>query len=179
MQSPAFRVRQAIPADVTALFRMKQLLATIAGAEDALRATEREWLRDGFGPDARFRSFVAESTPGVIGMVTYSEIYMTALGRSVFAIQDLFVEFEFRKLGAGRALVAQVAAAAVKQEILLIELNVRDDNPARKFYRRTGFKHLRECMTYAIGGQAMLDLALTAREIGHDPTGPRRSATPR
>jgi ribosomal protein S18 acetylase RimI-like enzyme len=137
-------------------------LAQAAGAGDTLRATAEDWLRDAFGTAARFGLFVAENAGAIIGMVAYNEIYMTALGGPVFAIQDLFVEPEHRKFGAGRALVAEVAAAAIAKGIPLIELNVRDDNPARKFYRRAGFRHLRECLTYAIGGEAMLDLALAA-----------------
>jgi ribosomal protein S18 acetylase RimI-like enzyme len=157
---PLFRVRPANPADVPVLFRMKHELAHAEGNEAVLRATERDWLRDGFGRDARFRCFVAVREAAILGMVTYSEIYMTALGAAIFSIQDLFVEPAERKLGAGRALIAQVAAAAVHQGIPLIQLNVHEDNPARKFYRRLGFAHLRECLTYAIGGQPMLELAV-------------------
>lgn len=162
MQTRAFRIRPAVPADVPALFAMKRRLAQAAGAGDTLRATTEDWLRDAFGTAARFGLFVAENAGAIIGMVAYNEIYMTALGGPVFAIQDLFVEPEHRKFGAGRALVAEVAAAAIAKGIPLIELNVRDDNPARKFYRRAGFRHLKECLTYAIGGEAMLDLALAA-----------------
>ncbi len=156
------RVRPARPGDVPALFRMKLDLATAEGNEGIMRATERDWLRDGFGPDARFRSFVAEVAERPVGMVTFSEIYMTALGGPIFSIQDLYVEPGRRRLGAGRALLAAVAAAALERGIPLIELAVMDVNPARKFYRRLGFRHLEECLTYAIGGEPMLALALPA-----------------
>lgn len=158
------RVRPARPGDVPVLFRMKQDQARAEGNEDVLRAGERDWLRDGFGPDARFRCFIAERETSPIGMVTYSEIYMTALGGAIFSIQDLYVEPAARQLGAGGALLAQVAAAAVEHGIPLIQLNVLADSTARKFYRRAGFRHLRECLTYAIGGQPMLELALPVAE---------------
>lgn len=156
----AIRVRPATPGDVPALFRMKQDLAKAEGNEDVVSASERDWLRDGFGSDARFRSFIAEREAVAIGMVTYSEVYMTALGGPIFSIQDLYIEPAARQLGAGGALVAQVAAAAVACGIPLIQLNVLADSPARKFYHHVGFRHLRECLTYAIGGQPMLELAL-------------------
>ena len=159
-----FRVRPAKPGDVPTLLTMKLALARAEGNESVLRATERDWLRDGFGPDARFRCFVAERQGALAGMATYSETYFTALGGAVFTIQDLYVEPSGRKLGIGRALVAQVAAAAVEKGIPLIQLNVHENNPARRFYRRLGFGHLRECLTYAIGGQAMLQLALPASD---------------
>jgi ribosomal protein S18 acetylase RimI-like enzyme len=155
-------VRPAKPGDVPILFRMKQDLAKSEGNEGVLRASENDWLRDGFGREARFRCFVAEQDAAIIGMITYSEVYLTALGGAIFSIQDLHVEPAFRKHGSGGALVAQVAAAAVEGGIPLIQLNVLPDNPARKFYHRLGFRHLRECLTYAIGGQPMMELGLPA-----------------
>ncbi|MGO8919946.1 MAG: N-acetyltransferase family protein [Stellaceae bacterium] len=167
--SPTLRIRPARPGDVPALFRMKLDLTRAEGNEVVLVATERDWLRDGFGPDARFRSFLAEQAATAIGMVTYSEVYMTALGGVVFSIQDLYVDPARRKLGAGRALVTEVAAAAIERGAPLIQLNVLDSNPARQFYRRLGFQHLRPCLTYAIGGGPMLTLALPAGATAAPP----------
>jgi ribosomal protein S18 acetylase RimI-like enzyme len=159
-----FRIRPAKPTDVPALFQMKAALARAEGHEEVIRASERDWLRDGFGPNARFRAFVAEVEGRLCAMIVYNPFYMTALGGDVFAIQDLFVEPAMRKLGIGRALIAHVAAAAVGAGVPLIQLVVHEDNAARKFYRRLGFGHLRECQTYAIGGQPMLELSLTVGE---------------
>ncbi len=156
------RVRPAVPADVPAVFRMKRALARDEGNEAVLRASERDWLRDGFGAGARFHCLVAEAGEEPVGMVTYSAVYMTALGGPIFTVQDLYVEPRHRKLGAGRALLARVAAAALERGVPLIELSVMDANPARKFYRRLGFGHLKQCLTYAIGGDPMTALAAAA-----------------
>lgn len=161
---PQVRVRPAVPADVPAAFAMKRDLARAEGNEAVLSATEGDWLRDGFGPDAPFRCIVAEGDGVLLGMVTYSEIYMTALAGTVFSIQDLYVAPSARKLGVGRALVAEIANLAIKQGIPLIQLVVHQDSTARRFYRRLGFGYLRECLTYAIGGQPMLALTLPAHE---------------
>jgi diamine N-acetyltransferase len=110
---------------------------------------------------------VAESGSTIVGMLTYSEFYLTALADVVLSIQDLFVEPAHRGSGAGRALLATLAAHAVDRRIPLIQLNVQDDNPARQFYRRAGFQHLRGCLTYAVGGRPMQDLAAGAIS---DPT---------
>jgi GNAT superfamily N-acetyltransferase len=166
VQPPLIRTRPAVPADIPAVFAMKRCLAEAAGAGAALVAGPAEWLRDAFGAAPRFRLVVAENGAAIIGMISFNELYMTALGGSVFAVQDLFVAPSDRKHGVGRALVAAVAGAALAQGIPLIELAVSDANQARKFYRRLGFRHLKECMTYAIGGQAMLDLAVTATRPG-------------
>ncbi|HEV8028492.1 MAG TPA: GNAT family N-acetyltransferase [Stellaceae bacterium] len=159
LRPPALRIRPAAPADVPALFRLKQALTKAEGNEAVLRATAADWLRDGFGTQARFASLVAESGGTIVGMLTYSEFYLTALADVVLSIQDLFVEPAHRRSGAGRALLATLAAHAVERRIPLIQLNVQDDNPARPFYRRAGFQHLRGCLTYAVGGRPMQDLA--------------------
>jgi ribosomal protein S18 acetylase RimI-like enzyme len=153
-------VRPARPGDVPVLYHMKQALTRDEGNDAVLRASERDWARDGFGPDARFRIFVAEVDGAIVAMVTYSEVYLTALGGTVFSIQDLYVEPAWRRHGFGRALLAQVATAAIEHGIPLIQLNVIEGNTARKFYRRLGFQHLPECLTYAVGGKPMLALAL-------------------
>jgi len=139
---------------------MKRALTADEGNDAVLRASEQDWLRDGFGRAPRFHCVVAEAETTLIGMATYSEVYLTALGGPIFTIQDLYVAPGRRKLGAGRALVAEIAAAALERAIPLIELMVREDSAARKFYRRLGFRHLKECLTFAIGGEPMLALTL-------------------
>lgn len=101
MQTLPFDVRLACPADIPALFRLKQQLARAEGNEGVLRATERGWLRDGFGARAQFTSLVAERDGCIIGMLTYSPVYLTALAGLVLSIQDLFVEPDHRKAGVG------------------------------------------------------------------------------
>lgn len=127
-----------------------------------LRATVRDWLRDGFGDRAQFTALVAQGGGRIVGILTSNSIYLTVLAGRVFSVQDLFVEPEKRKDGVGHALLARLSAIAMAQGILLIQLNVHEDNAARQFYDRAGFQHLRECLTYAIGGGAMRDLAAMA-----------------
>jgi ribosomal protein S18 acetylase RimI-like enzyme len=158
VQEAAFSVRPATPADVPALLRLKRQLAILENAEFVLRATPQDWLRDGFGPRARFTAFVAEHAGAVIGMVTASERYYTSWAGCTLYIQDIFVEPAWRGRGIGAALLSCVAALAIEHASSLVELTVREDNPARRLYHRLGF-HQVECANYVIAGAALTNLA--------------------
>jgi ribosomal protein S18 acetylase RimI-like enzyme len=151
-------IRPAQPADVPSLMRLKRQLAAQENAECALRATEQDWLRDGFGPSARFSAFVAERDGAVVGMVTVSERYYTSWAGCTLYIQDIFVEPAQRGRGIASALLACVARLALARGHPLIELTVRTDNPARALYRRHGFAQV-ACEHYVAAGQALVELA--------------------
>jgi ribosomal protein S18 acetylase RimI-like enzyme len=166
----SFQVRSAIPADVPALLRLKRELAIAEGSEVAHRATEADWLRDGFGERRRFAAFVAEQTAQAVGMVTCSERYYTGWAGSTLYVQDIYVEPSYRRCGAGRALLCCVAALAAEQGNLFIELTVAESNPARRFYRRLGFERVLDCMNYVAAGEALAKLAEGARDRPRFPT---------
>jgi len=162
VQELAFSVRPAVPADVPALLRLKRQLAILEKAEFVLRATAQDWLRDGFGPQARFTAFVAEHTGATLGMVTASERYYTSWAGCTLYIQDIYVDPAWRGRGMGGALLRCVAALALERGSPLVELTVREDNPARELYGRLGF-HQVECANYAIAGPALATLAGAVR----------------
>jgi GNAT superfamily N-acetyltransferase len=158
-RSAAFRVRSARPEDIPALMRLKRLLAQGENALHAVRASEADWLRDGFGPDAGFTAFVAEDCSDVIGMATCSERVITGWNGPVIFLQDLFVEAPYRQHGVASALMARVAALARDVGSPIVELTVRSDNPAQNFYVRSGFQPLPHCLTFVLAGPALDALA--------------------
>ena len=162
MQQAAFSVRAAVPADVPALLRLKRQLAKLENAEFVLRATAQDWLRDAFGPQARFTAFVAEHAGAVIGMVTASERYYTSWAGCTLYIQDIYVEPASRGRGIGAALLGCIGALAHEHGSPMVELTVREENPARGLYRRLGF-HQIACANYAIAGPALTNLAGAVR----------------
>ncbi|MEA2977069.1 MAG: hypothetical protein QOF19_2589 [Alphaproteobacteria bacterium] len=166
MQPMRFDVRPARPADIPSLFRMKLQLVISEKAESGFRATEQDWLRDAFGTNPKFMAIVAEHEGAVVGMVTYSERYSTGWAGPTYYVQDLFVEPIHRKRAVGTALLAEVAAQAVHRAIPLVELTVRNENVARKFYRRCGFQRIRHCPSYVLVGQSLANL--TARSATGD-----------
>jgi GNAT superfamily N-acetyltransferase len=157
----SFRVRPAQPVDIPALMRLKRLLAEGENSLHAVRATAADWLRDGFGADAGFTAFAAETenTGTVIGMATCSQRTVTGWSGPVVFLQDLFVEPDYRKGGVAHALVARVASYAHDLGSPIVELTVRADNPAQGFYQRNGFAHLPHCLTYVLAGPALGALA--------------------
>jgi ribosomal protein S18 acetylase RimI-like enzyme len=155
-------VRAATPADVPALLRLKRQLAILEKAEFVLRATEGDWLRDGFGPQAQFTAFVAEHAGTIVGMVTASERYYTSWAGCTLYIQDIYVDPRYRGRGIGAALLGCVAALALERGSPLVELTVREDNPARGLYRRVGFQQV-ACANYVAAGAALVTLAEAVR----------------
>jgi GNAT superfamily N-acetyltransferase len=157
-----FRVRAAEPRDIPALMRLKRRLAEGEDSTHTVRASEADWLRDGFGPEAGFTAFVAEGAPiagEVIGMTTCSRRKITGWNGPVIFLQDLFVEPAHRAHGVARALMTRVAAYANEIGSPIVELTVRADNPAQQFYLRAGFQLLPQCLTYVLAGPALAALA--------------------
>jgi ribosomal protein S18 acetylase RimI-like enzyme len=159
-QALSFHVRAAQPTDIPALMRLKRLLAEGENGQDAVRATEAHWLRDGFGANAGFCTFVAEEGDRIIGMATCSKRVITGWNGPVLFLQDLFVEAERRHRGVARALMTRVAAFACEIGSPIVEFTVRSDNAAAQvFYRKAGCTPLPECVTYVLAGPSLTALA--------------------
>jgi GNAT superfamily N-acetyltransferase len=159
MQALPYRVRAAQPADIPALMRLKWQLALAEDATLVVRAAADDWLRDGFGADARFAAFVAEIGDAIVGMATCSERFVTGWIGPTILLQDLFVDAAHRQRGVARALLAQVALLARERGSPLVELTVRTDNPAQSFYLRSGFVPVPHCRTYVLAQPALTRMA--------------------
>jgi GNAT superfamily N-acetyltransferase len=164
-----FRLRAAEPRDIPALMRLKRLLAEGEDSAHAVRASEADWLRDGFGPQAGFTAFVADfggdSRDSVIGMATCSRRKITGWNGPVIFLQDLYVDPPHRAHGVAGALIARVAAYAHELGSPIVELTVRADNPAQRFYLRAGFQPLPQCLTYVLAGPALTALAAQDKAV--------------
>jgi GNAT superfamily N-acetyltransferase len=159
MSSPAFTVRLAQPHDVPALVLLKWQLALAEEATHTVRASEADWRRDMFGPHPRFFAVVAEADASVLGMATVAERYSPGWVGALLCVNDLFVLPAFRRHRIGTALLARAAAEAVARGAPFLELQVGDDNPARRLYRKVGFARLRGAETYVLAGHALAALA--------------------
>jgi GNAT superfamily N-acetyltransferase len=132
------RVRAARPEDAAVLAEMANDLNEHVGIRTRPFTAARV-RADGFGPDAAFVPLVAERDGVVVGYAFYGLGYNTDVAaRSVF-LHDLYVAPGARGCGAGYALMAAVAAAAVRAGAPSLEWGVHDANAgALAFYRRLG-----------------------------------------
>jgi GNAT superfamily N-acetyltransferase len=106
------RVRRAGVGDADAL-------AALAGELNRHQGDPTEHLtidavrRDGFGEPRRFDAWLAELDGRAVGYaLAVPGAYETAFAKAGVYLQDLFVSPEARRRGAGRALLAAVAADA-------------------------------------------------------------------
>lgn len=156
---PAIQIRRATPADIPTIMRLKLDFAREEDAVDAVRATEQDWLRDLFEPAAHFTVLLAQRGGAVPGMLIYSEKYYPAWVGPMINIHDLYVDPAHRRQRVAMALLHHLAVHAASNNMPLMELHVRDDNPARGLYSRVGFQQVQQCVTYVIAGPALLKLA--------------------
>ena len=160
-----FSIRDAMPADIAAIMRLKLELAISDNIAYTVRATKADWERDAFGPRAHFTVFVAGCAGRVIGMAICQDRHFPGWVGPTIAPLDLCVERRFRGQGVGGALLARVAAHAKARDSVMIELTMRAGNRAETLYRRTGFVDVAEIRNYVIAGAALDALAAAAPKV--------------
>ncbi|HOB12924.1 MAG TPA: GNAT family N-acetyltransferase [Novosphingobium sp.] len=98
------------------------------------------------------------------GFALFFHNFSTFEGRPGIYLEDLFVRPEARGSGLGRALLAHLAALAVKRDCARLEWSVLDWNePAIGFYRKLGAKPMDEWTVMRLDGPALAQLGAAAR----------------
>jgi GNAT superfamily N-acetyltransferase len=159
--SNAITVRPATVADAGTLHRMSVALATYEDQPHAVTSTVETLARDGFGPEPQFKAVIAESGGKPVGFAIYTFNYSVWTGARGIFIEDIWVEAEYRRAGAARAMMVALAKECAGKGWRRIDLNVLDWNRARGFYDRLGFQWIRSWLPYRLSGA---DLAKLARE---------------
>lgn len=153
-------IRNATPADASVVLDFIRRLAEYEREPNAVVATERDLLRDGFGPNPKYRCVIAEWDNRPAGFAFFFYNYSTWRGRPGLYLEDLFVFPEMRGKGIGKALLQHLAQIAVKEECYGIRWMVLEWNePALKFYDSLGAEILGEWETMLLTGPALLQLA--------------------
>ena len=111
-----------------------QELAEFEGKAGHVQTTEADIARDGFGTNAKFRTFIAEWGSQAVGFAVFFPYYSTWRGPGMY-LEDLYVRPEFRRRGIGTALLAQVTRTAQKENCTFVRWAVLDWNqPALDLY---------------------------------------------
>jgi GNAT superfamily N-acetyltransferase len=153
-------IRPARPADIPVIYqlirdlaRYEKALAEVTGSEADLR----RWLLA--EPPAVF-AHVAEHDGEVAGFALWYLSFSTWEASHGIYLEDLYVRPEARRLGLGRALLAELARICVARGYRRLEWSVLDWNtPARDFYASLGAAEMSEWMVHRLSGPALRDLA--------------------
>jgi GNAT superfamily N-acetyltransferase len=166
-----FSIRNATRDDVPVILELVRALALYERDPDAVRATEDDFLRDGFGATPAFECLIAEAheTAGIgpktqpVGFVLYFYNYSTWQGRRGIHVEDIFVLPEFRGRGIGKALLGAVGARAIDANCGRLQWDVLEWNqPAIDFYHSMGARMLTEWRIMRVTGEALTALAASA-----------------
>lgn len=131
-------IRPGTETDMPAVLRLIRELAEFEREADAVAITTDDLVRDGFGPDPKFYTFVAEVDGEILGMALFYYRYSTWKGRTIH-LEDLIVTESARGTGIGQALYAKVIEKGQEEGVRRIEWNVLDWNePAIAFYEKSG-----------------------------------------
>ncbi|GLR81733.1 GNAT family N-acetyltransferase [Azospirillum oryzae] len=156
---PTVTIRPAVEEDCSTILRFVRELAEFEREADAVKATEEDFRRDGWGPQPVFEALIAELDGTPAGFVLTFRNFSTWEGRPGLYVEDLYVTPDARRYGVGRKLLAAVAQRAVERGYRRVDLSVLDWNPARGFYDRIGFSQMKEWLPYRLTGEALANLA--------------------
>lgn len=99
-------------------------------------------IRDGFGANPLFHTFLAETDGVIVGVALYYYRYSTWKGKTIH-LEDLIVTQNMRGTGIGIALYKEIMKQGALDGVRRIEWNVLDWNTnAIKFYENSGAKVL-------------------------------------
>lgn len=156
----ALTIRPATREDAGEILQFIRALAAYEREPDAVRATEADLLRHGFGENPYFACLLAEEDGAPAGFALYFFDYSTWLGRPGLYLEDVFVHPQYRGRGIGKALLKRLAAIALEKGCARMKWEVLDWNtPAIEFYSAMGAKLKQEWLNVQLDGEALRRLA--------------------
>jgi GNAT superfamily N-acetyltransferase len=156
----ALEIRAAAPGDVPLLLTLIGELAEYERLADQVQASEELLGRALFGDPPAAEALIARRGGEAVGYALYFSTFSTFLAIQGIWLEDLYVRPAHRKLGAGRALLAAVAARLRERGGERLEWSALDWNElALGFYRGLGARAQREWITHRLTGEDLARLA--------------------
>jgi len=156
----SLNIRQARPDDVNQIMQFVIDLAIYEKEEDAVVATPEHFEKALFCDNPQAHCLIAEADGKAVGFAVYFFSFSTWLGQHGIYLEDLYVSPESRGLGAGKALLKQLAIIAVEKNLGRVEWSVLDWNePSIKFYEAMGAEPKDGWTVYRLSDQALTDFA--------------------
>ena len=152
-----FSIRAATQADASIIVSLlreladyEKLLGTFTLNEDAVR-------RDMFGDACHCDLAFVDGEP--VGVTTWFWTYNSFRAIRGLFVEDLFVRTPFRGRGFGRALLAHLAATALKADAFMVWQVLDWNAPSIAFYKSLGAAPQENWITYRLRGAALEKLA--------------------
>jgi len=153
-------IRPATAFDIHLIQEFIRDLAEYEREPEAAVATQEDLLRDGFGPDPKYRCVIAEWIGEPAGFAFFFYNYSTWQGKPGLYLEDLFVKPSFRGKGIGKALLLHLAKIAVAENCGRFQWQVLDWNtPAIDFYKSLGAEMMSAWLTMRVEGDNLRKLA--------------------
>lgn len=153
---PAIEIRDAVVGDTALILRFVRELAAYEKAPDAVTATEADIRHSLFGTEAIVHAVICELGGAPAGFAVYFFNYSTWLGRRGLYLEDFYISPDYRRAGAGKALLKHLAGVARERGCGRMEWSVLDWNtPAIRFYESIGAEPLNEWVGYRLAGKAL------------------------
>lgn len=154
------KIRPATPEDVPQILAFITELAIYEKAEHEVITTEKQIHDSLFCVEPRAFALICETQEMAVGFAVYFYNYSTWLGKHGIYLEDLYVTPESRGLGAGKALLKQLAEIAVSENCGRVEWSVLDWNePAIEFYKALGARPQDEWTVYRLAGESLISFA--------------------
>ena len=132
------KIRKANSSDVKDIIRLLVELAVYEKEPDAVKVTEEELIRDGFGSNPRYECLLAEFNSEVVGLAFFTPRYSTWVGDTLH-LEDLVVTEKMRGRGIGTLLYREFLSVAKDRGVNRVEWSVLDWNKtAIDFYKKSG-----------------------------------------
>jgi len=152
-------IRSAEPSDAALILKFVEGLADYEKLRHEAQATEADIVRDLFGPWPKVFCELAFSDERPVGFALWYYTYSTFQGRHGIWLEDLFVVPEARGLGAGKALLVNLAQRCVRENLGRFEWAVLDWNaPSIAFYEAQGAVMMTEWERCRVSGEALARL---------------------